>query len=197
MTIEEVKFTFRGMESSDAIKSYFIEKASKYEIFLKKINSCDVNFIDYSANRGTQTDFKLDINIKVPNSFVHVDETGDNMYAIIDTAVDVLGRRIKRYFDKQNQWEGNNPWTVNEDPITAEELEESSEVDNYSNYIPKIAKRSKMQELRPLEEAEAIELMELSGKNQLLFKSSKTSKISMVYKMPNGLYGLVEPDDAI
>ena len=54
-----------------------------------------------------------------------------------------------------------------------------------------------IEELRPLEEAEAIELMELSGKNQLLFKSSKTSKISMVYKMPNGLYGLVEPDDAI
>ncbi|HQG57549.1 MAG TPA: ribosome-associated translation inhibitor RaiA [Candidatus Dojkabacteria bacterium] len=197
MQIEEIKFTFNGMEPSDAIKKYFIEKMTKFETFLRKVNSCDVNFIDYSSNRGTQTDFKIDINVKVPNSFVHVDETGDNMYAIIDTATDILGRRIKRYFDKLNQWEGTNPWTVSDDPITAEEIAESSEVDNYSDYVPKIAKRSKMQEMRPLEEAEAIELMELSGKNQLLFKSSKTSKISMIYKMSNGLYGLVEPDDEI
>ncbi|GEM_PF-229202 len=193
MEINEIQIKFISMDSTEAIKNYVFKKLGKVENFLEKATKGEVVLHEKTQTRGVDEDFRIDININLPGSFVVVQEEGEDLYALIDKAVDVLTRRLKRYHDKLSQWEGKTPWKV----IAAEEAmaeyePEDEEYGNYADYTPQIAVHKKIEDLRPLEDAEAIEKMELMGFDQLLFKS-KRGKYCMVYRRGDGTYGLVEP----
>jgi len=198
MEKEQIKITFIGMDSSDAMRDYVLEKLSKFQNLLDKVISLEVVFTENVHNRGVATDFTIEINASVPKTGIYVQEIGENMYALIDTATDVLERRLNRYFDKTNQWEGKEPWKFIEAEAQFDGMEADEEegaINNYSNYKPKIVSRRKLSDMRPMEEAEAVESMELSGMKQILFKSNSTGNYSMIYKIDSGGYVLVEPDE--
>ena len=197
MLEEKVKISFVGMEPTDSLKEYLLEKLEGKDKFLEEATGIDVFLKGSIHNKGVKDDFRLDINVVLPNSRIRVEQGGPDMYANIDFGLDTLMRRLKRYRDKRAYWEGNEPWKVMEAEAALEELTE--EVENqlddydYSKYVPNIATRKTIKNLEVLEEGEAIEMMELLGYNQFLFKNKKTNKITMIYKREQGDYGLVEP----
>ncbi len=189
MKAEDLQIKFLSMDSTEAIKNYVIQKVSKVENFLEKAVKGEVVLKERVQRRGVDKDFRIDINISLPNNLVIVQEAGEDLYAIIDKAVDVLARRLKRYHDKLLQWEGQEPWKI----VHAQEsMPEIEEFDDYVDYVPKIAVHKKIDDLQPKEYAEAIEEMELRGFNQYLFKN-KLGQYAMLYKREDGSYGLVEP----
>lgn len=196
MIEEKIKVTFIGMETSDSLKDYIIEKLERKESLLEDATSIEVFFKENKYTRGVSEDFRVDINVNLPNSPVRVEQSGEDMYANIDMAVDTLNRRLSRYSDRKMYWEGNKPWKVLEAEAALEALTEEVEdnLDDYSDYVPSIATRKVIKNMEVLEEAEAIERMELSGYDQYLFKNKGTGKISMVYRRKQGGYGLVEPE---
>lgn len=196
MIEEKIKVTFIGMETSDSLKDYIIEKLERKESLLGDATSIEVFFKENKYTRGVSEDFRVDINVNLPNSPVRVEQSGEDMYANIDMAVDTLNRRLSRYSDRKMYWEGNKPWKVLEAEAALEALTEEVEdnLDDYSDYVPSIATRKVIKNMEVLEEAEAIERMELSGYDQYLFKNKGTGKISMVYRRKQGGYGLVEPE---
>lgn len=196
MIEEKIKVTFIGMEASDSLKDYIIEKLERKESLLEDATSIEVFFKENKYTRGVSEDFRVDINVNLPNSPVRVEQSGEDMYANIDMAVDTLNRRLSRYSDRKMYWEGNKPWKVLEAEAALEALTEEVEdnLDDYSDYVPSIATRKVIKNMEVLEEAEAIERMELSGYDQYLFKNKGTGKISMVYRRKQGGYGLVEPE---
>lgn len=194
--MNRIQVKFVGMEPTDALKEYATEKIYKHENLFKDATKIDVFLKENQSRRGVDKDFRIDINIYLPNTQVRVEVTGSDMYANIDEATDTLARRLKRYLDKQDMWEGETPWKILEADAELESLEEDMEDVNVE-YVPKIAVRKKLEDLSPLEEGEAIEKMELSGFNQMLFRSKKTGLISMVYKREDGTYGLVEPVEGL
>jgi len=199
MKENQITVTFQGMDSSDAMKSYMFEKLDKFDNFMEKVISSEVIFTENVHNKGVATDFKVEIIANVPKTRIYVEEVGENMYALIDKATDVFGRRIKRYFDMLNKWEGKEPWKYLEAEAQFNETDDNNvtEESGVTTYIPKISLRRKIDEMRPMEEAEAIEMMELSGKKQILFRNSETDKYSMIYKLDNGNYVLEEPEDEL
>lgn len=198
MKENQIKITFHGMDSSEAMKSYILEKIGKFDNFLEKVTFIEIVFTENIHNKGIATDYKVEINAVVPRTNVFVEEIGDNMYALIDKASDVFARRLKRYFEKTNQWEGKEPWKYLEAEAQFENEEEDDDDDiSFATYIPKISVRRKIKEMRPMEEAEAIEYMELSGSKQILFKNLATGQFSMIYKLENGSYCLEEPDEEL
>ena len=193
MTIEEIKITFVGMDPTEALKKYVVEKIEKHEHLWEEATSIEVFLKENVNSKGVEHDFRIDINVSLPNSTVRVEVSGPDMYANIDEASDTLARRLKRYTDKRSYWEGATPWKVLEADA---QLKGSIEmIEDYSDYVPSISVRKKIENMSPLAEGEAIEQMELLGYSQLLFRSKKTGKISMLYKRPGGDYGLVEPAD--
>ncbi|HPQ79136.1 MAG TPA: ribosome-associated translation inhibitor RaiA [Candidatus Dojkabacteria bacterium] len=188
MKKEEIKFTFLGMDSSDALKEYALSKISKREDLIEKLLNLEVAFKEHKASRGVKNDFRVDISVDLPETPIRVTERGEDMYANIDLAVDTLVRRLTRYFEMRERWGGSKEWEV----MDVEGKEEES-FDEYTNYVPKIAKRKKIKDMSPLEEGEAIERMEMLGYDSFLFRSKKTDKISLVYKRKDGSYGIVEP----
>ena len=193
MTTEELKITFVGMEPTEPLKKYVIDKINKYDHLLDEAISGDVVLKEYINRKGVKNDFRVDITIILPNSAVRVEVSGENMYANIDEASDTLARRLKRYTDKKAYWEGITPWKVLEADSMLKDIDEK--VDTYEDYVPSIKIRKRLEDMSPLEEGEAIERMELLGYDQLLFRSKSSGKISMIYRRKDGGYGLVEPAD--
>ncbi|HOV34811.1 MAG TPA: ribosome-associated translation inhibitor RaiA [Candidatus Dojkabacteria bacterium] len=192
MLDQKIKISFIGMEPTEALKSYVKEKISKYENLLDDATSIEVFLKESKSNRGVNDDFRIDINVSLPETRIRVEQRGENMYANIDEASDVLNRRLTRYNEMKDHWSGEKPWKM-----TEAEMSMNNEEDTETNviYIPKITKRKTMDDMTPLEEAEAIERMEMAGYDQYLFKNKSTNKISMIYRRIDGGYGLVEPKD--
>lgn len=199
MEEKDIQISFVGMDATEALKKYLLEKILKKKNLFDDATSIEVFLKESVHSKGIEHDFKVDINVKLPNSVIRVEEKGSDMYANIDKGTDILFRRLKKYHDKKEYWEGKASWKILEakEAIRALEEESEAEIDNYSSYIPKITKRKILTEMFPIEEGEAIERMELSGYNQYLFKNKNNNKICMVYRRKNGEYGLVEPKDNI
>lgn len=194
MKVEELQIKFISMDPTEAIKEYVLQKVGKVENFLERAIKGEVVLKERVQRRGVDKDFRIDINISLPNSLVIVQEAGEDLYAIIDKSVDILTRRLKRYYDKASQWEGKEPWKVLHAQESLAEFEEKEDEDSYAGYVPKIAVHKKIEDMRPKDYAEAIEEMELMGFNQFLFKN-KQGQYSMLYKRQDGSYGLVEPSE--
>lgn len=193
MTIKDIQITFVGMDPTEALKKYVIEKIGKYEHLLIDAIGGDVVLKEYTNRKGIKNDFRVDITITLPRSSVRVEVNGENMYANIDEASDTLARRLKRYLDRKAYWEGVTPWKVLEADAMLKDIDDEKE--SYTNYVPTIKIRKKVEDMSPLEEGEAIERMELLGYDQILFRSKESGKISMIYRRKDGSYGLVEPAD--
>jgi len=199
MEEKDIQVSFVGMDPTEALKKYVLEKIMKKENLFTDATSIEVFFKEFVHSKGVKHDFRVDINVKLPNTVVRVEESGSDMYANIDKGTDTLFRRLKRYNDKKEYWEGKASWKILEAQEAIRALEEESgvEVDDYSDYIPKIAKRKIVEDMSPIEEGEAIERMELSGYDQYLFRNKSNNKICMLYKRKQGGYGLVEPKEGI
>jgi putative sigma-54 modulation protein len=198
MLKDKIKISFVGMESSDSLKEYITEKIEKKKKLLKEATLIEVFFKENIHSRGVKEDFRVDITITLPNSPIRVEQSGEDMYANIDLAMDTLDRRLKRYRDRKGNWEGVKPWKVLEAEAALQALTEEveGELTDYSDYVPKMAVRKKVKDIGPMVEAEAIERMELLGYDQFLFLNKSTGKMSMIYRRRRGGYGLVEPEKA-
>ena len=189
MLEEKVKISFVGMEQTDSLREYLLEKLEAKEKFLEEATGIDVFFKGSIHNKGIKDDFRLDINVILPDSRIRVEQGGPDMYANIDFAVDTLVRRLQRYVDTKARWSGEKAWEVEEGEPTLEDFD----IDDYSDYVPKIVRRKKIEDTSPLEEGEAIERMEMLGYDFFLFRNKRTDRVSAVYKRKDGSYGIVEP----
>jgi putative sigma-54 modulation protein len=199
MEKENIQVSFVGMEPTEALKKYTLEKIYKKENLLVEATKIEVTLKEQINSKGVQNDFRIDIDVYLPKAIVRVEESGADMYANIDKGTDILFRRLKRYNDQKKHWEGQESWRVQEAEVAQQSISEEpvEDLEDYSDYVPKIAKRKIADDMSPLEEGEAIERMELLGYDQYLFRSKKTNKISMIYRRKHGGYGLVEPPDEL
>lgn len=189
MDKKDIRYTFLGMDSSDALKDYALEKISKREDLLKNATSVEVAFKQSKATKGVENDFRVDISVDLPETPVRVEQRGEDMYANIDFAVDTLTRRLQRYVDRKARWSGEKDWEVEDGEDTYEDVN----LDDYSDYVPKIVRRKKLTDTSPLDEGEAIERMEMLGHDFFLFRNMKTDDMAVVYRRRDGSYGIVEP----
>jgi len=187
--MQKLKLTGRNLELTDPIKKYLTTKINKHEKLLQEALLIEVEIINNSAQTGVDNNFKLEINVNLPKAFIKVEDSGSDVYALVDKLERVLFRRLKRYHDLYRKWQGRKKWKLAK---TATKIDAEA-LDSYEDYEPFVAKRKTYEDDSPKHPAEAIEAMELLGYNSFLFRNIESDKYSMVYKRKNGGYGLVEP----
>jgi ribosomal subunit interface protein len=188
----KININFIGMAATDALTEYAEAKLTKHAEITDSIVSIDVYLKQLVHSKGVSQDFVCEISANVPKSRIHVTEKGDDMYALIDKASDMLFRRLRRYLDKRHNWEGTQPWSVLEAADEMSEMtdEVQADLDNYADYTPQVFERVDMDNTSPMDEAEAIEQMALGGRSEYLFKRTD-GKWCMVYTLPGGGFGVV------
>lgn len=190
MTPKDIQISFVGMEPTEALKKYCIDKISKYKKLWEHATSIEVFLKENVSAKGVKNDFKININVKLPNKPIRIEEEGEDMYANIDKATDILARQLKKTEEKKKFWEINRPWEIL--GIGKSKEDKQIEEETHYAYIPKIKSRKELKKLERYQEQEAIERMEMSEFDQMMFRHRETGRICMAYKRKKGGYGLVE-----
>lgn len=199
-TIEGYSIAIHGRHVlvTDAIRDYIFEKLAKIEKF-------SPHLIDAVITLEVQKlDHKVDIVFRFDHFKVKVHAVSENLYASIDTAMDKLVARVRKYKDRIKEHSAKkrsvvdmNIQVIQRKPLEerySDEIELLNQVDEAErNRIHDIVKRDK-KPLKTLTFDEAVMKMELSGDHFMIFRSEEDRKLKVIYLMKDGNFGVIEPE---
>ncbi len=197
----DINVTGRHVLVTEAMKNYALEKISKIERFSHRI--IDVNVIMDIQ----KLQHRVDILCWVDNLKLKSSAYSEDMYASIDKAVDKMTEQLRRHKTRVQDHHSNThadvAMNVNVyEPLSEDEIYEINEdIDYMANAqfsdkprIPKIVS-IESKPLKTLTHHEAILKMDLSAHHSfMLFRSEEDQKIKLIYRRPDGNYGIVEPE---
>ncbi|MBP3729721.1 MAG: ribosome-associated translation inhibitor RaiA [Lachnospiraceae bacterium] len=166
--------TGKNFEATPAMEELLEKKLAKLDRFFVARTSADV-FMGM-----TKSNAKVEITVPVRNGVIRSEKNGNDIYALIDEAVDSMEKQLKKYRSKLHdsyQSGGLNKYEP-EAPLEEEEI--------------KIV-RTKRFAVKPMDAEEACLQMELLGHNFYMFLNADSGEVNVVYRRNDGAYGLIEP----
>lgn len=171
-----MKFIITGkkIEVTEGIKDKIYKKLGKLEKFFKDEPQVKVTV---SAVKDRHT---IEVTIFSKGVMFRAEETDVDLYACIDTIVDVIERQMRRHkthLEKKLKKEAFDvPY---EAPVPVEEKEYN---------VVKVKKFA----FKPMDVEEAILQMNMLGHEFFVFNNAESGDINIVYKRKDGNYGLIE-----
>ena len=180
----EVKIFTKDIELSDHLHEEVMTKVGKLGRFLDDIDEARVDVASTNARSDNEREV-VQITVRGKGFILRAEERAPDTVSALNSAMDTIKRRIKRYKGKRN-----NRWKREQDQpdLMEYEMEEPEQ--------PVIARRKEFV-LRPMDEWEALEQMELLGHdNFFVFYNAHTESINVLYKRHDDSYGLIQPEVA-
>jgi putative sigma-54 modulation protein len=201
----QAQFSFRHMESSNALRSYAEERLGKISRYfsdpLKVHCTLSVEKISHTA----QFDVTLRNGLQL-----HASESTENMYSSIDMALAKMERQVRRYKDRITSHKPHKgraarvrqrvfsaesvvpPLPVEPEIKPSESvLAAREQVEKDVSAGPQVIREKEFKAER-LEVQQAIMQMNLLHKSFLVFTNVSTGDINVVYQLDDGNYGLIE-----
>lgn len=91
--------TGKNMDLTEAIKSYIDEKTALLFTRYENILNIDVE-VDKNQRHNKGAVHHVRMNVQVPNSLLHAEETQEDLYAAIDLCRDDVERQLRKYKEK-------------------------------------------------------------------------------------------------
>ena len=91
-----IAFTFRHLDSSDAIKNYASEKLAKIQKYMRAPLDADVTFFQERHIN------KVEVVLRSDGHTYIATEGSEDMYASIDLVTDTIDRQVRRYKDAEH-----------------------------------------------------------------------------------------------
>ena len=197
--------TFRHMEPTEALKSYARERMERVRKYLPDPISCHVVLSTERHNHRIDVTFQLHNGLAVAGH-----EVTENMYSSIDLCIAKIERQVRKYKGKLEGMKARPhnvhalPWShsigseafggVNGD--TNGHVPEAVD-DHHSTMTPefKVVKTEKFH-AQPLSVSDAIVQLNLMAEPFLVFRHDTDGRVAVVYKRPDGAYGLIETPTA-
>ena len=173
-----MKFVYvgRDLEVSDALKDRAEKKLAKLARYFQDDVEALIRLSQQRGGRNT-----AEITISVGSLLLRAEESTNDMYASIDSAVDKLNRQIRRHRTKLEK-----RLRVTLEPEAAES--EAADDENYK------VVRTKTFSVKPMSVEDAIAQMDLLGHNFYLFQNEETDTMCVLYRRNDGDYGLLQPE---
>lgn len=197
--------TFRHMEPTEALKSYARERMERVRKYLPDPISCHVVLSTERHNHRIDVSFQLHNGLAVAGH-----ETTENMYSSIDLCIAKIERQVRKYKGKLEGMKAR-PHNVHALPWSHSIVSEafggvagegnghvpSPEDDHGSTMSPEfqVVKTEKFH-AQPLSVADAIVQLNLQHEPFLVFRHDTDGRVAVVYKRPDGAYGLIETPSA-
>lgn len=175
-----MKFIISGknIEITDALRNKAMKKLGKLDKFFDPETEIHVTM---SVEKSRHI---LEVTIPFDGGVMRAEVEGDNMYAAIDKAIDILEGQIRRYKTRLEK-------RLREGAYTPENFESGKEVEEEGEF--KVV-RTKRFEMKPMDVEEAILQMNLLGHEFYVFTNAETNQVNVVYRRKDGNYGLIEPE---
>ncbi len=129
---------------------------------------------------------KVEMSLPFNGQLLRAEVEGDNMYKILDEAVDTLERQVLRFKNKlRSKYRHTDLGAFTHDFVV-------SRVGDEEDDVVQIKKRKKFA-IKPMSAEEAVMQMELVGHNFYVYLDAESEEVNVVYKRRNNSYGLIEP----
>lgn len=177
----------KNMEVEKAAQEYIKSKLTRLERHLPDITEIKVELVQ-EMTKSAENRFVAQVTINSHGTLLRGEERASNVYAAIDTAVDVLNRQIERFKDKLYRSRRRiTPFRREEadEELQAERVEGSKE--------SKIVKIKRFQ-VKPMTPEEAVDQMELLSHDFFIFFNPESNQFNVIYRRGDGNYGLIEPE---
>ncbi|MDD5467485.1 MAG: ribosome-associated translation inhibitor RaiA [Anaerolineales bacterium] len=183
----------RNMDVTERIQKYVDTKIAKLDRYLPGIEEARVDVAYVKSARNAADRQVAQITVKGKGFVLRTEESADDIFAALDSAVDKMQRQIERYKGKRYRGRGDGKSAAEVLQPTVEAVMEEIEV---LDSAPVIARRKRFL-MTPMDEMEAIEQMNLLGHdNFFIFYNASTLAINVLYKRRDGTYGVIVPEIA-
>lgn len=169
-------FTGKNIEVTEAMKEKLRKKMRKFEKFFNEDTEINATF------RTEKNTHILEVSVLHNGNTYRAEEKNNDMYTSIDKIVDILDGQIKKGKDKlskKNKLESVK--TVFAQAKSSKQGKKIVEVRKYS--------------VKPMTIQEAIMQLNLGEEWFFMFSNSETKQVNLVYRLEDGGYGLVEPEE--
>lgn len=176
----QVSVTFRHVDPSAALKDYAAKKITKLNKYLD--GPVEANVVLGIEKFRHQADITVNFNgMKIKAK----EETGD-MYSAIDLAVEKIEKQVKRLREKPRSVKAQQYFK--DLGMRLNVVQPGGEAAVTSQIL-----RSRQVEARPMDLDEAILQLQSGPEEVLVFINIATETLSILYRRPDGNYGLLEP----
>ncbi len=179
----DIHVTFRHLETSNEVKEYVIEKVEKLERYFH--DALQVNVVLFK-DRFNQV---ADITIIAKGGNVNVKEGTNDIRASIDLAVGKLERQLKKQKEKTKDHKAH----ASADVVSQiyYEKEKDSAI-TFGHGAPNIINTIRY-DFNPMTLEDAVLSIEKKNKAFVVFNNLENNNLTILYKLSNGDYGIMEP----
>ena len=161
------------IEITDSIKQYVKEKLARLNKYFDDASKIDAHVLVRVRNNEQI----IEVTIPTGKYTLRAEEKDADLYAAIDSVIDVLERQIRKNKTKLSKH-------------TVVEFAYASIDDSEEEVESAIVKRKNI-DSKPMSEEEAILQMELLGHDFFVFKNVDEECISVLYKRKDGNFGII------
>ncbi len=129
-----------------------------------------------------------EITIPIKGTILRAEESTNDMYQSIDSALVKIERQIRRHRTRLEKRLRDDAFT-DDIPSFYEELEPEPEEEN-----PRLV-RTKTYPVKPMTVDDAIDQLEMLGHTFFIFVNAETEKTCVLYQRKDGNLGLLEPEE--
>ncbi|MFC2034908.1 ribosome hibernation-promoting factor, HPF/YfiA family [Chloroflexota bacterium] len=178
----EVQITSQHIDISPEVQSRIEHKLGKLNRRLPETTTCRVELVR-AKTKAPQQRFVAQITLDANGTLLRGEETGDDLYTVIDKVTAIMDRQIERYRGKRyGKPRGSS--------IVRGKSEEWVKGKSLRDKVIKI-KRFPVKLMRT---DEAIEQMELLGHDFFLFHNEENQELNLLYRRKDGNYSIIEPE---
>ena len=166
------------MKSTAALKEYAEEKIDKISKLIERGGEAQVTLSTAKHVKTAHIELITDGSLRLRGV-----DSSEDMYAAIDNAVERIVRQVKRYRQKiKNHREPQQGRELPHQVLT---------VDADEPKVPEIV-RTETIVAREMNVEEAVMRLDLLNSEFLVFTNALTHQVNVVYRLPDGQYGLIE-----
>lgn len=171
----------RGIQVDDRLRGYATEKLSRLDRFFDEITDTEVE-LSHERNPRVANPNRVEVTVKTPRDTLRAHGESDDFRAAIDMAVDKLEVQVRKLKDRLRRHEHRNGGRPDAPPVDDEDepLADGRLVRMSQHFV------------KPMAPEDAIIELESRNMGFLMFTNSENMHAAVVFRRPNGSYGLIE-----
>jgi putative sigma-54 modulation protein len=177
----------KNLTVTPALHDQVVRKMERLDKYLDRLQVIDVELC-MEKTRDLDQQCHVEATTHVAGRTLRVTGTNGEMYAAVDQVVDKLYRRLNRHKERLKAHAGTK---LAEIPVPLEDDAPQDTVPAADERVPSI--RPERILLDPMFEDEAVDELEAGKRDFLVFINARSEQVNVLYRRPDGDYGLVEP----
>ncbi|MFP6584066.1 MAG: ribosome-associated translation inhibitor RaiA [Candidatus Hydrogenedentota bacterium] len=186
-----VSISGRHIDITEGLRDHIDGGLEKVTDHFNKVIDIDV-ILDVQRHRHI-----AEINLHANGLRINAKEASGDLYSSFDSAVTKIDKQIRKHKDRINRHQPRTSGEKREYQLKVLEVPFLSEehADQPASELAHTIIERKKVEIKPMTVEEAAMQIDLLHEPFLVFSNAETNKINVVYKLEDGNFGLIEPQE--